>query len=97
MYTQPAERAIEVRCCCQASKVIGWVFLPFYTPLEERVYEFARQERGQPPIALQLRTFVHRFPSEGDEFRQFAFSSDEMPITTLRQIDGFVEKTASQR
>ncbi len=91
---------VEVRCCCMASKLLGW--LETYITERESVQEVTfvavdcvridNIENGPAfmytdrLITLPMATVQHP-----DGRRYKAFKSEETPIEVLRRIPGFTE------
>lgn len=82
---------IEVRCCCQPRKLLGWMkmempkstYLTF--PLSPKPGEF-----GFSVVTLPLATFAH-LSTDGSADSYRCFKSEETPIEVLRRISCFVE------
>jgi len=89
---------VQVRCCCDPGRLLGWVPLPFG----------ARREPGvlvsfKLPIVLEWRPLpespVVRDPgvvqlelaeyAQGEE-RGLAFKSNDLPLEQLQAIPGFI-------
>lgn len=95
-------RRVEVRCCCQPKRLLGWL------PVDElKIWEGSKvrflvapartfRELGAAPISelavstLELPILTACLP-DADGGRRLALKSEETPIETLRRIPGFVE------
>lgn len=91
---------VEVRCCCQPKKLLGYVEVPEDAVRSGNTYMFpvrAVVEHLIPNDSLAvIKTEVVNLPiaelfTNGG--RRLAFKSEETPIETLRRIPGFVEAT----
>lgn len=78
---------MEVRCCCDAGKLIGW--LPDLRRAYERFVRFdiVTAERELKTIALEIADIHTSADPEG----HLAYKSRDYPIEWLRTIEGFVE------
>lgn len=94
---------LEVRCCCQPKKLLG--YLPVDPQLAIRgarirfaipaTFPYSRSRLGdgdvkttpQEVIVLPVESFQSSNPDE----RHLALKSEETPIETMRRIPGFVE------
>lgn len=87
---------LEVRCCCQPTKLLGYLPLPeCVEPVRDRVVRFAIPPRFHPArsvieparsVALPIGEMM-----DATGYKWLAFKSEETPIETLRQIPGFLE------
>jgi len=90
---------IEVRCCCQPQKLLGWLPVPdgvkpgqmikfTVTPARWVLESFESEPAHLPAdvIALPVATFSYGF-----DHRSLALKSEETPLERLRLIPGFVE------
>lgn len=91
-------RRVEVRCCCNASQLLGTLPFPdngeeFAYPLvQPKTTDFLRAaRRGVSLDKLTLR--LSRYcVDDGTRFEQgWALKADGIPIETLRRIPGFIE------
>lgn len=89
---------MEVRCCCQPQKLLGWLPVPHPSPCRGMQVTFlvgrgAHYEwRAGEPVFLAAQTVtlpIEQIVMPGDQ--HLALKSEETPIETLRQIPGFVE------
>lgn len=94
---------LEVRCCCQPTKLLGWL------PVRDEVHDGDRidfavstswsilssQDIPRPcvdKITLQAATYWERFDIEGAPAEaHLALKSEETPVERLRLIRGFEE------
>lgn len=97
---------VEVRCCCQPVKLLGWINLPLETvmrrgsvsfvALEEapRVFGMSRDERcATQVISLPFADYINDFrhrDKHGRPVAHPALKSNDYPLETLRKIPGFV-------
>jgi hypothetical protein len=97
---------LEVRCCCQPAKLLGWIELPETPTLGARV-NFAlapalgaQQEKSAPLelVSLTWGSWTSTRDTIVDERtitriveQGVAFKSNDTPIETLRRIKGFTE------
>jgi hypothetical protein len=96
-------RRVEVRCCCNASQLLGT--LPFPDRADEFIYPLVQPKttdflraarRGVRSETLTLR--LHPWKDSRMEFdgtrvitEGVALKADGIPIETLRRIPGFIE------
>jgi hypothetical protein len=78
-------RWYAVRCCCQPTKLLGWIRLP--TEAEER-RAWTALSRRDGPTYVELK----RLTDEG--VSEVAVYSDDRPIEFWRTVDGFRENTS---
>lgn len=83
-------RLLEVRCCCQPTKLLGWL------PVLEGVRAYRRTISKMSDVPMPKKAeFIHvHLPVQIIEIwgeRYHALSSDETPIETLRMLPDFVE------
>lgn len=112
------EYFLEVRCCCQPRKLLGWLPVPRGARVEDcpdvqfviqrATIERARVPRGRHGFPLESVDRLDDYTrvearkivlpialwSDGPERVRYAFKSEDTPIATLRQIEGFVENPA---
>ncbi len=99
---------LEVRCCCQPQKLLGWLPVPDDVRDGDTVcftknecHAFAEQALFQPShfvrITLPVATFREMRGGVDEEDVQvtqhLALKSEETPIDVLRKIPGFKEAT----
>lgn len=100
------EKLLEVRCCCQPRRLLGWLAAPerpevglkvTFAVRPERSLQFAHnppQRGGGWTVSLPIERFAEsRIGVDGSEHRAhgLAFKSEETPVETLRRIPGFIE------
>lgn len=94
---------LEVRCCCDVMKLMGWIPVPYQVhelPPTIRLPLLATMSVGAiPPVTTRhgvIDLFVGRF-AYGSGRRTLgaerALKADGIPIETLRLIQGFIEAT----
>lgn len=97
-----SEQEIEVRCCCQPQKLLGWLPRPpnvrVGTAFIFRVAEpYDRTLKGYDDPKTFRTTSVYLpvalFEPGGGAEPYPALKSEETPLETLRQIRGFRENT----
>jgi hypothetical protein len=93
-------KRIEVRCCCQPTKLLGWIDVDASKVIEGRTLVFT-----PPRYALLHRENVEVLPTAADDRialpiamvqfpdgRQYlALKSEETPIERLRTLKAFIE------
>jgi hypothetical protein len=75
---------IEVRCCCQPRKLLGYLDIP--TPRAGHIVFPLPGERGFDSLSLPVATFQDE---NGNRYK--AIKSEETPIETLRRLPCFIE------
>lgn len=94
---------LEVRCCCQPQKLLGWLIVPDHVR-DGSVVSFVvspahwvRETLDSAPsfqpadrIDLPVATFG-TYTQDGAPVRRRALKSEEIPIARLRRIPGFIE------
>jgi len=89
---------LEVRCCCDPMKLMGWIPVPYEgqnIPRSIRIPLLMERARPIAGLATQnsdIVMLVERF-AYGEAARALAFKADGIPVETLRRIQGFVEAT----
>lgn len=85
----------EIRCCCQPTKLLGWIDVP----KETKCLRFAISTGLTKPTDEATLKIEHIILPLADIFNNGqcykAFKSEETPIETLRMIPGFVEALAT--
>lgn len=94
---------MEVRCCCQPQKLLGWLPVPDGTRRGSHVRFAVRQDLElvtAPGHAAPVNTSVElpvetfgTYDASGERVKHIALKSEETPIDVLRRIRGFVENT----
>lgn len=92
---------LEVRCCCQPTKLLGYLPLPpGVEPAAGKTVRFCWNVRNAgewvafglvtPTVLHEIRLPIERIEN-GTGYAWLAFKSEETSIETLRQIPGFLE------
>jgi len=86
---------LEVRCCCQPRKLLGWLDVPERLAKAGTVIRFVvdeglRDQNGAPHYS-QLALPVEWYRLSWAANAQLALKSEETPIEVLRRIGGFTE------
>lgn len=87
-------RRVEVRCCCDPARLIGFIDVPDDVTLRDGTIVPFQLEGVDAAITLQIATWSYPSTRYGDPWGyddDLAFKSDDTPIETLRRIPGFVE------
>jgi len=93
-------RRMEVRCCCQPKKRLGWLDV-FWSELEAKMvrriehipFPASLEDAPQPSETIKeicLPIVDIHIPGVG---KYLAIKSEDTPIETLRKINGFIEDT----
>lgn len=95
---------VEVRCCCQPQKLLGWMLLgvrslrvgdvisfTIQRPFTARWSPFSQAPEKLPRVDLPVAEYFERDSLDGATHRGLAFKSEETPIETLRMIRAFEE------
>ncbi len=90
---------VEVRCCCDAGKLLGWIELPEHCLYAGNALTFPIN--GQRTVHLELAKVSIPPPfdvvlslASSDEIMptsHLAIKNHDLPIEVLRQIPGFEE------
>jgi len=105
MRTTDPDRHLEVRCCCQPRKLLGWLPVPIGVqpgPGVEVMFTVEQPRVELEGLRFDERVRVRHIPGrrvtlpmaewrEGSEPRRLAFKSEETPVEDLRRIPGFSE------
>jgi hypothetical protein len=99
---------VEVRCCCQPQKLLGWLpvdeqrviagsVVTFEIPPMRHAgsWRFKRTPSDTYLLADRLTLPLERF-TDTDGHTRIVFKSEETPIATLRRIPGFVDVPPSR-
>jgi hypothetical protein len=89
---------VEVRCCCEPNKIIGWLRMPNPPTRPGTVPVLLRSPdvlASDLPhmVELEAAWLWGAFDRTGDQTRRIAFKDNHMPIETLRLLPGFEENT----
>lgn len=92
---------LEVRCCCQPQKLLGWIDVPDHQVVMGQALRlpYRRPICGIPPrmtsaadeVVTHLQLYVGRIASPERPRGYLAVKAEGVPIETLRQIVGFQE------
>lgn len=89
---------MEVRCCCQPKKLLGWIAVPDETQLGDCVAfsvieRIGTSEAVAAPSYLSARVILPVAEFMNGDDRHLALKSEETPVATLRRIPSFIEHT----
>lgn len=92
---------VEVRCCCEPMKLLGYLPVPDRTPIAPGVsVKFLLPPRAASSLRSaswrlferpEILTLTITPYGRGDMSEGLAFKSDDTPIETLRRIPNFLE------
>jgi len=99
---------VEVRCCCRPTELLGWLPVDARITIAPGVrarWPLAPERRpdvgteiatqGFTVLELELARWIQQFPAEGDVINGIAFRSDDTPLTVLRRVVGFIERSGT--
>lgn len=95
---------INIRCCCNAGKLIGSVEIGdvqqhqgylITIPLEHCDGEYSSDHYPVvcTTLTLEMAYAFNKNPAKGPVFRELALKSNDLPIELFRRIPSFVEAT----
>ncbi len=87
---------VEVRCCCQPQKLLGWLDVPRDVRPGDSIRFPIVRVFGSALAGTPLRIQEHSVELpvavfQDGSYEGIAFKSEETPIETLRMIRGFTE------
>lgn len=93
---------IEVRCCCQPKKLLGWIdvdpravrrgaVIHFAIPPSAMLLSGKPEIVNTPPVDVTLPVEAIGEYLDDQPVTHLALKSEETPIEVLRRIPGFVE------
>jgi hypothetical protein len=85
---------LEVRCCCQPRKVLGWLEVPEHQVREGNSVRFTIPPTWRPERVLLADTIALPVATITEYGRDWlAFKAEGAPVERLRKLPGFMENT----